>query len=88
MSKYLHQRLNNVPQIILNAKDRKSGRNIPRTVWIVHKGNILYLLPNYGSGTVVIELPRKSNVENLGRWGRNACKRKPVADNESCRHFE
>jgi hypothetical protein len=88
MSKYPHQRLNNVPQIILNAKGIKTGRNIDGTVWIVHKGNILYLLPNYGSGTIVLELPRKSNVENLFRWGRNACKRKPVADNESCRHFE
>lgn len=47
----LHQRLNKVYEITLSVKGRKSGKDIPRPVWFVHEGNILYLLPNYGSDT-------------------------------------
>jgi hypothetical protein len=34
-----------------NVQCRKSGRDIPRPVWFVYEGNILYLLPDYGSDT-------------------------------------
>ena len=47
----LHQRLNNVDEITLNVKGRKSGRDIPRPVWFVYAGNTLYLLPVQGSET-------------------------------------
>ena len=47
----LHQRLNKVSEITLSVKGRKSSRDIPRPVWFVHEGNILYLLPVQGSNT-------------------------------------
>ena len=47
----LHQGLNRVYEIILSIKGRKSERDIPRPVWFVHEGNILYLLPVQGSDT-------------------------------------
>lgn len=47
----LHQRLNSAYEITLSVKGRKSGRYIPRPVWFVYEGNILYLLPNHGSDT-------------------------------------
>jgi hypothetical protein len=47
----LHERLNNVDEITLNVKGRKSGRDIPRPVWFVYEGNTLYLLPVQGSET-------------------------------------
>src|ERR671920_2456620 len=47
----LHQRLNRASEIRLSVKGRKSGRDIPRPVWFVHEGNILYLLPVQGSDT-------------------------------------
>jgi hypothetical protein len=47
----LRQRLNRASEITLRVKGRKSGRNIPRPVWFVHKDNTLYLMPNYGSDT-------------------------------------
>src|ERR671933_2025466 len=46
-----HQRLNRASEITLSVKGRKSGRDIPRPVWFVHEGNILYLLPVQGSDT-------------------------------------
>jgi hypothetical protein len=49
----LYQTLNNVYEITLGVKGRKSGRDIPRPVWFVHEGNPLYLLPNYGSSKKV-----------------------------------
>src|ERR687891_33656 len=47
----LHQRLNRANEITLSVKGRKSGKDIPRQVWFVHEGNVLYLLPNRGSDT-------------------------------------
>ena len=46
-----HKRLNSAFEITLSVKGRKSGKYIPRLVWFVHEGNILYLLPNRGSDT-------------------------------------
>jgi len=47
----LHQRLNRISEITLSVKGRKSGKDIPRQVWFVHEGSILYLLPVQGSNT-------------------------------------
>ena len=47
----LHQRLNRVSEITLSVKGKKSGKDIPRPVWFVHEGSILYLLPVQGSDT-------------------------------------
>src|ERR687884_2093612 len=47
----LHQRLNQVYEITLSVKGRKSTRDVPRPVWFVHEGNTLYLLPVQGSDT-------------------------------------
>ena len=47
----LHQRLNRESEITLSVKGRKSGKDIPRPVWIVHEGNTLYLLSVQGSDT-------------------------------------
>jgi hypothetical protein len=47
----LHRRLNSAYEISLSVKGRKSGRDIPRSVWFVHEGNTLYLLPVQGSDT-------------------------------------
>ena len=38
----LYQKLDKAYEIILSIKGRKSGRDIPRPVWFVHEGNILY----------------------------------------------
>ena len=47
----IQHQLNRVNEITLSVKGRKSGKYIPRLVWFVHEGNILYLLPNRGSDT-------------------------------------
>jgi hypothetical protein len=47
----LYQRLDRLYEIRLSVKGRKSGRDIPRSVWFVHEGNTLYLLPVQGSDT-------------------------------------
>jgi hypothetical protein len=47
----LHQRLNNAYKITLSVKGRKSGRDIPRSVWFVYEDNTVYLLPVQGSDT-------------------------------------
>ena len=47
----MHQRLDRVNEITLSVKGRKSDRDIPRPVWFVHEGNMLYLLPVQGSDT-------------------------------------
>ena len=46
-----HQKLNRVNEITLSVKGRKSGKYIPRRVWFVHEGNVLYLRPYRGSDT-------------------------------------
>jgi hypothetical protein len=46
-----HQKLCRANEITLSVKGRKSGKYIPRLVWFVHEGNVLYLLPNRGSDT-------------------------------------
>jgi hypothetical protein len=47
----LYQKLNRVYEVSLSVKGRKSGRDIPRPVWFVHEGNVLYLVPVLGSDT-------------------------------------
>jgi hypothetical protein len=47
----LYQRLNRAYEITLTVKGRNSGRDIPRPVWFVHEGDIVYLLPVQGSDT-------------------------------------
>jgi len=47
----LYQRLNRAYEITLIVKGRNSGRDIPRPVWFVHEGDIVYLLPVQGSDT-------------------------------------
>lgn len=47
----LYQRLNRAYEITLSVKGRKSGRDIPRPIWFVHEGDIVYLLPVQGSDT-------------------------------------
>ncbi len=47
----LRQRLERVNDVTLSVKGRKSGRDIPRPIWFVQEGNILYLLPVQGSDT-------------------------------------
>jgi hypothetical protein len=47
----LYEKLDRVNEITLSVKGRKSGRDIPRPVWFVHEGNILYLLPVQGYDT-------------------------------------
>jgi hypothetical protein len=51
MSKDLRERLNRAYEITLSVKGRKSGRDMPRPVWFVYEGSILYLLPVQGSDT-------------------------------------
>ena len=46
-----YQEMNSASEITLSAKRRKSGRDIPRPVWFVHEGDIVYLLPVQGSVT-------------------------------------
>ncbi|MDQ4074064.1 MAG: DUF2255 family protein [Thermoproteota archaeon] len=47
----VHQKLDTNTEITLSVKGRRSGKEIPRPVWFVHEGDILYLLPVQGSGT-------------------------------------
>jgi len=47
----LHQKLNRAYEITLSVKGRKSDKDIPRSVWFVYEGNMLYLLPVQGSDT-------------------------------------
>ena len=45
------QKADSASEITLSVKGRKSRRDIPRPVWLVHEGNTLYLMPNHGSDT-------------------------------------
>jgi hypothetical protein len=77
----LHQRLNKASEITLSVKGRRSGRDIPRPVWIAHEGNILYLLPNYGSDTnwyknLLVSPTLKISVNDLEISARG----KPITD--------
>jgi hypothetical protein len=47
----LRRKLDRANEITLSVKGRKSGTDIPRPVWFVNEGNILYLLPVQGSDT-------------------------------------
>ena len=47
----LHQKLNRAYEITLSVKGRKSGKDIPRPVWFMYEGSMLYLLPVQGSDT-------------------------------------
>ena len=47
----LYQKLDGAYEITLSVKGRKSGKDIPRPVWLVHEGNTVYLLPVQGSDT-------------------------------------
>jgi hypothetical protein len=80
----LHQRLNRASEIRLSVKGRKSGRDIPRPVWFVHKGNTVYLLPNYGSDTnwyknFLADPTLKISVSGW-RGGEISVRGKPITD--------
>lgn len=45
------EKLSMANEITLTVKGRKSGRDIPRPVWLAYEGNTLYLLPVQGSNT-------------------------------------
>ena len=47
----LHQKLRRAYEITLSVKGRKSGKDIPRPVWFMYEGSMLYLLPVQGSDT-------------------------------------
>jgi hypothetical protein len=47
----LHQKLDSESEITLSVKGKKSGKDIPRPVWFVYEGSMLYLLPVQGSDT-------------------------------------
>src|SRR3954466_8857045 len=47
----LHQKLNSVYDITLSIKGRKSGKDIPRSVWFAYENSILHLLAVQGSDT-------------------------------------
>jgi hypothetical protein len=47
----LHQKLNRAYETTLTVKGRKSGKDIPRPVWFMYEGSMLYLLPVQGSDT-------------------------------------
>lgn len=77
----LHQRLNRVSEITLSVKGRKSGRDIPRPVWFVHEGNILYLLPVQGSDTnwyknLLVDQTLKISVNGI----ETSARAKPIMD--------
>src|SRR3712207_1038227 len=48
----IQQKLNEVSEITLTVKGRKSGKDISRSVWFSTEGNTLYLLPVEGSQTL------------------------------------
>jgi hypothetical protein len=41
----IHHKLDGTSKITLSVKGRKSGRDIPRSLWFSYEGNTLYLLP-------------------------------------------
>lgn len=47
----LHQKLDSESEITLTVKGRKSGKDIPRPVWLVYENSILHLLPVQGLDT-------------------------------------
>ena len=47
----LHQKLDSESEITLSVKGRKSGKDIPRPVWLVYENSILHLLPVQGLDT-------------------------------------
>jgi len=77
----LYKRLDRVSEIRLSVKGRKSGRDIPRPVWFVHEGNILYLLPVQGSDTnwyknLLVDLKLKISVNGA----ETTVSGKPITD--------
>jgi hypothetical protein len=71
----LHKKLNNVSEIILSVKGRKSGRDIPRPVWFVHEGSTLYLLPVQGTDTNWYKNFQANQSLKVSKWRRNFYKR-------------
>lgn len=51
MSKTLNDALDKADEIELSVIGRVSGQEIPRPVWFIREGDILYLLPVQGSNT-------------------------------------
>ena len=51
MSKTLNDEFDKADEIELSVTGRVSGQEIPRPVWFVREGDILYLLPVQGSDT-------------------------------------
>ena len=72
----LHQKLNSAYEITLSVKGRKSGKDIPRPVWFIYEGSILYLLPVQGSDTNWYKnMLAGSNVEYFCKRHKSACNR-------------
>jgi hypothetical protein len=83
----LHQRLNKANEMILSVKGRKSGKDIPRPVWFVNEGNMLYLLLVQGSDTnwyknLIVDPTLKISVggEEISERGRQITDSKSVDD--------
>lgn len=51
MSKTLNDAFDKADEIEMSVTGRESGQEIPRPVWFIREGNILYLLPIHGSDT-------------------------------------
>ena len=51
MSKTLNDAFDKADEIELSVTGRVSGQEIPRPVWFIREGDILYLLPVQGSDT-------------------------------------
>lgn len=82
-----HRKLNRANEIKLSVKGRKSGKDIPRPVWFVNEGNILYLLPVQGSDTnwyknLVVDPTLKISVdgEEISERSRQITDSKSVND--------
>jgi hypothetical protein len=72
--------LSTANEIDLTVKGRKSGQDISRPVWFVHKDDKLYLLPVQGSDTNWYRnVLKKSKCENFGTKTR--VERKSKNDN-------
>ena len=80
----LHQKLNRAYEITLSVKGRKSGKDIPRPVWFMYEGSMLYLLPVQGSDTnwyknllfdPMVKISINGGIEILARG-------QPITDNK------
>jgi deazaflavin-dependent oxidoreductase (nitroreductase family) len=82
MSKFgLEDVLDRTNEIKLTVRGRKSGQDISRPVWFVHKDNTLYLLPVQGSETNWYKNVLKDPTMKISIDGQEITgKAKPVTD--------